>query len=228
MSADPERLVVENIRKEFATPAGPLRVLHDVSFSLGPGETLAVVGTSGTGKSTLLNIIGSLEKPTAGRVVLGDDDVASLEGAALAAFRSRRVGFVFQDHHLLPQCTALENVALPTLAAGRRAIGAELAAELLERVGLAERLQSFPAKLSGGERQRVAVARALVNEPRLLLADEPTGNLDAGTSGQIAALFRELAEEKSVMLIVVTHDLGLAAQFARTLELRDGILHPHR
>ena len=228
MSADPERLVVENVRKEFATPAGPLRVLHDVSFSLGPGETLAVVGTSGTGKSTLLNIIGSLEKPTAGRVVLGDDDVASLEGAALAAFRSRRVGFVFQDHHLLPQCTALENVALPTLAAGRRAIGAELATELLERVGLAERLQSFPAQLSGGERQRVAVARALVNEPRLLLADEPTGNLDAGTSGQIAALFRELAEEKSVMLIVVTHDLGLAAQFARTLELRDGILHPHR
>ena len=228
MSADPERLVVENVRKEFATPAGPLRVLHDVSFSLGPGETLAVVGTSGTGKSTLLNIIGSLEKPTAGRVVLGDDDVASLEGAALAAFRSRRVGFVFQDHHLLPQCTALENVALPTLAAGRRAIGAELATELLERVGLAERLQSFPAQLSGGERQRVAVARALVNEPPLLLADEPTGNLDAGTSGQIAALFRELAEEKSVMLIVVTHDLGLAAQFARTLELRDGILHPHR
>ena len=228
MSADPERLVVENVRKEFATPAGPLRVLHDVSFSLGPGETLAVVGTSGTGKSTLLNIIGSLEKPTAGHVVLGGDDVAALEGAALAAFRSRRVGFVFQDHHLLPQCTALENVALPTLAAGRRAIGAELATELLERVGLAERLQSFPAQLSGGERQRVAVARALVNEPRLLLADVPTGNLAAGTSGQIAALFRELAEEKSVMLIVVTHDLGLAAQFARTLELRDGILHPHR
>lgn len=226
MSESGGQLVVEHVRKEFPTPAEPLVVLRDVSFTLSPGESLAIVGTSGTGKSTLLNVIGSLEKPTAGRVVLGEDDVAQLEGAALASFRSRRVGFVFQDHHLLPQCTALENVVLPTLAAGRAATGTEAAVELLGRVGLGERLDSLPAKLSGGERQRVAIARALVNEPALLLADEPTGNLDPETSGRIGALFRQLAEEKGAMLVVVTHDLDLAGQFGRCLELRNGTLAP--
>jgi lipoprotein-releasing system ATP-binding protein len=195
-----------------------------VSFALAPSETLAIVGYSGTGKSTLLNIVGSLDHPTAGSVRLGDTDVTQLAGAALAEFRSRRVGFVFQDHHLLPQCTALENVALPTLAAGRAAIGTELATDLLQRVGLADRLHSRPAQLSGGERQRVAIARALVNDPPLLLADEPTGNLDPDTSRRIGALFAELAAERSAMLIVVTHNLELAGQFGRCLELRDGVL----
>ena len=221
-----EKLVVEHVRKEFPAHEAPLVVLSDVSFALSPGETVAVVGTSGTGKSTLLNIIGSLEPPTEGRVLLGDDEVAALHGAALAAFRSRRVGFVFQDHHLLPQCTALENVVLPTVAAGSPEGATERAQALLGRVGLAERMDSLPARLSGGEKQRVAIARALVNQPPLLLADEPTGNLDPGTSGTVAALFRELAEENGAMLIIVTHDLALAGQFGRCLELRDGVLQP--
>ncbi|NQT51543.1 ABC transporter ATP-binding protein [bacterium] len=221
-----DQLVVEHVRKEFPAHGAPLVVLSDVSFALSPGDTVAVVGTSGTGKSTLLNIIGSLEPPTEGRVLLGGDEVAALHGAALAAFRSRRVGFVFQDHHLLPQCTALENVVLPTVAAGSPEGAIERAQALLERVGLAERMDSLPARLSGGEKQRVAIARALVNQPPLLLADEPTGNLDPGTSGTVAALFRELAEESGAMLIIVTHDLALAGQFGRCLELRDGVLQP--
>ena len=228
MSQDAERLVVEHVRKEFATAAGPLTILADVSLTLSPGESLAVVGSAGAGQSTLLNIIGSLEKPTSGSVALGGQEVAALKGAELAAFRSRRVGFVFQDHHLLPQCTAIENVVLPTLAAGRTDGNTARAAALLERVGLGERMASFPAKLSGGERQRVAIARALVNEPPLLLCDEPTGNLDAATSERIASLFIELATEKGAMLIIVTHDRDLARACARALELHNGTLRPLR
>jgi len=228
------QLVVENITKEFGTPAGPLVVLKNVSLALSPGETLSVVGPSGAGKSTLLNIIGSLDKPTSGSVRLGDEEVADLSGARLAAFRSRQVGFVFQDHHLLPQCTALENVILPTLAAdsskehGLPARGHDAPAranELLDRVGLAERMDSFPAQLSGGERQRVAIARAMVNDPPLLLCDEPTGNLDQTTGDRIGSLFAELAAERDVMVIVVTHNLDLARRFRRTVELREGMLH---
>ncbi len=161
---DDMALAVEGVRKDYVSPAGRHSVLRDVSFGLGPGESVAVVGPSGAGKSTLLNIIGSLDRPTAGSVRLGRIEVGELEGAALAEFRSRRVGFVFQDHHLLPQCSALENVLLPTLAASDPGAPAR-ARELLERVGLGERLDSFPAELSGGERQRVAVARSLVNGP---------------------------------------------------------------
>ena len=172
-------LSVERVRKEYGSAAGPLIVLKDVSLALAPGQSVAIVGPSGAGKSTLLNIIGSLDKPTAGSVRLGATEVTALAGAALADFRSRQVGFVFQDHHLLSQCSALENVLLPTLAArGGDADAPARAKDILRRVGLGQRLHSFPAELSGGERQRVAVARALVNGPPLLLCDEPTGNLD--------------------------------------------------
>jgi lipoprotein-releasing system ATP-binding protein len=217
------RLTVEGLRKEYDSAGGPVAVLRDVSFSLAPGKTVAVVGPSGAGKSTLLNIIGSLDKPTAGRVRLGETEVSALSGAALAEFRSRRVGFVFQDHHLLWQCNALENVLLPTLA-GRHEGGPERGKEVLGRMGLGGRLHSFPAELSGGERQRVAIARALVNGPPLLLCDEPTGNLDHDTAFEVAALFLELSRERGTTLVVVTHNLEIAALLGRCLELRDGVL----
>lgn len=219
-------LSVEHVRKDYGSVASRLLVLADVSFALTPGETLAVTGASGSGKSTLLNIIGSLDQPTSGAVLLDGVDVAGLAGAELADFRSRQVGFVFQDHHLLPQCTAFENVVLPTLARTHKDAGARAMA-LLERVDLAHRMHAFPAQLSGGERQRVAIARALINAPPLLLCDEPTGNLDRETGDKVGALFRELAGEREVMLVVVTHDLTFARHFSRCTELRDGVLH-HR
>ena len=176
-------LVVENIVKEYPTPAEPLRVLIGVSFSLRRGENLAILGPSGSGKSTLLSILGTLEPPTSGSVRLAGEDPFTLNEAELAEFRRDNVGFVFQDHHLLPQCTVLENVLVPFLADGSAtADDQQRATELLARVGLAERLTHRPAELSGGERQRVAIARALVREPTLLLADEPTGNLDRTTA----------------------------------------------
>ena len=216
-------LTVEHVRKEYDSSAGILLVLKDISLALAPGETLAITGASGSGKSTLLNIVGSLDKPTSGSVLLGEIAVTGLAGAALAGFRSRHVGFVFQDHHLLPQCTALENVMLPTLAASGRG-RASHAEALLERVGLGDRMHAFPPQLSGGERQRVAIARALVNGPPLLLCDEPTGNLDRKTGEQVGVLFKELATERDAMLIVVTHNLEFARRFSRCAELRDGVL----
>ena len=220
----PLTLVVAAVRKEFDTPHGPLPVLTGVSFDLSAGRTLAVVGPSGSGKSTLLHIVGSLDRPTAGSVKLGQLEVASLEGSALADYRARRVGFIFQDHHLLPQLTAIENVMLPTLAVPTRRAAADRARVLLQRVGLADRMDSLPAKLSGGERQRVAIARAMINDPPLLLADEPTGNLDRDTASTVAELFVELARERSVMLVVVTHNLDLARTLGTCLELRHGTL----
>jgi lipoprotein-releasing system ATP-binding protein len=216
-------LVVEHLRKEYASGEERLVVLEDVSLRLAPGETLAVVGPSGSGKSTLLNLIGSLEPPTAGTVRLGDQEVTALAGDELATFRSRQVGFVFQEHHLLPQCTALENVQVPALAAGAVATPGR-AQELLERVGLGARLHHRPAQLSGGERQRVALARALLNKPALLLADEPTGNLDQVTGRQVADLLLELAAEQQVMVILVTHDRALAGRLQRQGELQRGTL----
>jgi lipoprotein-releasing system ATP-binding protein len=187
---------------------------------------VTILAPSGSGKSTLLNIIGSLDEPTAGRVMLGETEITALQGTAQAAFRGTRVGFVFQDHHLLPQCTAAENVLLPTLSAGASTQdAADRAAQLLERVGLGDRLGSFPSRLSGGERQRVAVARALINRPRLLLCDEPTGNLDQDTGARIGELFAELVEESDVMLICVTHNREFGRRFERVFELREGELH---
>ncbi len=220
------RLILQSVCKRYDSPAGPVEVLRGVSLELEPGHSAAIVGPSGSGKSTLLNIIGSLDKPTAGDVKLGDVDIPALEGDALARFRRERVGFVFQDHHLLPQCSAVENVMLPAAAAGRGADAYDAARALLDRMGLSDRADARPARLSGGERQRVAIARALINQPPLLLCDEPTGNLDRDTGRRIADLFLELIEEQGVMLILVTHDHELARRFDRVFELQEGRLEP--
>jgi len=220
-------LVVENVVKEYPTPGEPLRILSGVSFSLAAGDNLAILGPSGSGKSTLLSILGTLEPPTSGTMRLAGQDPFSLQESALAAFRSRRVGFVFQDHHLLPQCTVIENVLMPFLADGAaKPADHERASELLARVGLAERLEHRPAELSGGERQRVAIARSLVREPSLLLADEPTGNLDRTTAQAITHLLLELQSERGAILIVVTHSSTLAAALNRRMELDAGRLLP--
>lgn len=223
----PTDLVVEQIVKEYATPTEPLRVLSGVSLTLRRGENVGIVGPSGSGKSTLLSIIGTLEAPTSGSVRLAGEDPYALSEPMLAAFRRQRIGFVFQDHHLLPQCTALENVLVPFLADGF-ASGADRAraSELLCRVGLEGRQSHRPAELSGGERQRVAIARALVREPLLLLADEPTGNLDHTTAHSIADLLLELQAEQNTMLVVVTHSAALAGALQRCQELDDGKLIP--
>jgi lipoprotein-releasing system ATP-binding protein len=218
-------LSIDRITKEYPTRGEPLRVLAGVSCQLDVGENLAILGPSGCGKSTLLHIVGTLDSPTSGRVMLQGQDPFQLNEPRLAAFRNHKIGFVFQDHHLLPQCSALENVLLPTLADGkppREAI--ERGRMLLDRVGLAERLDHLPAELSGGERQRVAIARALVNRPALLLADEPTGNLDRATAGSVARLLLELQAQEQTMLLVVTHSLELADLLSRRMELNDGKL----
>jgi lipoprotein-releasing system ATP-binding protein len=218
-------LMVDNVVKEYPTPTQPLRVLSGVSFMLRRGENLAILGPSGSGKSTLLSILGTLEPPTSGSMRLEGQDPFTLDEAGLARFRSQRIGFVFQEHHLLPQCTVLENVLVPFLADGAAtANDRKRAGELLRRVGLAERLGHRPAELSGGERQRVAIARALVRGPTLLLADEPTGNLDRTTAQSISELLLELQAEQNTMLVVVTHSTSLAAALQRRMELDAGRL----
>jgi len=218
-------LRVEGVGKQFPTRGQPLVVLRDVSLTLQSGEKLAILGPSGSGKSTLLNIIGTLEPPTTGRVWLDDQDPAGLPEPALAAFRNRRIGFVFQDHHLLPQCTVLENVLVPTIAQGHStAEDAQRARRLLQRVGLADRWDHRPAELSGGERQRAALARALINRPALLLADEPTGNLDRTTADAVAKLLLELHQQEQMILIVVTHSLLLAELLGRQSTIDEGRL----
>jgi len=219
------RLLVENVSKQFPTRAEPLVILRDVSLQLGLGENVAILGPSGSGKSTLLSIIGTLEPPSGGRVVLDGRDPTQLNEPMLAAFRNRKVGFVFQDHHLLPQCSVLENVLIPTVAAGptsRESV--DRARMLIERAGLSDRIDHRPAELSGGERQRVAMARSLVNRPVLLLADEPTGNLDRSTAERVAQLLLELQQQEQMMLIVATHSRRLAGLMGRQLELDDGRL----
>jgi lipoprotein-releasing system ATP-binding protein len=218
-------LLVENVSKQFTTRAEPLEVLRGVSLELDAGRNVAVIGPSGSGKSTLLNVLGTLEPPTSGRVVLGGQDPAELDEPRLAAFRNRKIGFVFQDHHLLPQCSVLENVLVPTIAAGRTEPSAvDRAKMLIERVGLADRVDHRPAELSGGQRQRVALARALILEPLLILADEPTGNLDRSTAERIAQLLLDLQQDEGNMLIVVTHSPLLAQRMERQLELDEGRL----
>ena len=218
-------LVVEHLSKQFPTRGEPLRVLVDVSFSLDARQTLAIVGPSGSGKSTLLHILGTLDRPTSGEVRLGDVAPFGLPDHELAAYRNHSIGFVFQEHHLLPQCTALENVVLPRLASGpasREAI--DRARELLGQVGLSQRLEHRPAELSGGERQRVAIARALINEPRLLLADEPTGNLDRSNAHEIGRLLVDVQQRTETTLVVVTHSSDLAAIMERRCLLDAGRL----
>lgn len=223
MTLNSDGLKVDEVRKSFQTGGPPIEVLRGVTFHLGKGENAAVTGPSGSGKSTLLHLIGTLDQPTSGSIRLEGRDPFQLPEPELARFRSRVIGFVFQDHHLLPQYSVLENVLIPTLAAGRNGEDSEeRARRLLERVGLSHRLDHRPAALSGGERQRAAVARALINQPSLLLCDEPTGNLDAATARKIAQLLFELHRHEKNTLIVVTHSLDLAEQFNRRFELKEG------
>ncbi len=221
-----EALEVDQLTKEYPTRAEPVMVLRGVSLRLARGDALAIVGPSGCGKSTLLHILGTLERPTSGSVALDGIDPFELSEPKLAHFRNRLIGFVFQDHHLLPQCTTLENVLLPTIAHGRAAPeSVERARSLLRRVGLERRLEHRPAELSGGERQRAAVARALIAKPTLLLADEPTGNLDRSASLGIAELLMEMRDEHQATLIVVTHSAEIAQRIGRSQMLDDGRLH---
>jgi lipoprotein-releasing system ATP-binding protein len=219
-------LAVRDLSKEYATRSGPLPILRGVNLSLARGESLAVMGPSGSGKSTLLHILGTLDRPTAGSVTLDGTDPFALSEADLAAFRNSRIGFVFQDHHLLPQCSVLENVLVPTLVSRGTdsAVTERYARELLKRVDLADRLEHRPAELSGGERQRVAVARALVLKPLLLLADEPTGNLDRKTAEAVGELLLDLHRQENTVLVVVTHSPELAKRFPRRAEMTDGTL----
>jgi lipoprotein-releasing system ATP-binding protein len=220
-------LSVQYVGKDYPTRSGPLTVLRDVSLELQRGDALAVMGPSGSGKSTLLHILGTLDRPSAGSVRLYGKDPFALSEPELADFRNRHIGFVFQDHHLLPQCSVLENVLIPTLVSKGEPHQVEAwAKELLERVGLGQRLDHRPAELSGGERQRVAVARALIHRPVLLLADEPTGNLDRRTAAAVGQLLLYLHRQQQTMLVVVTHSAELARLFPRTMEMGDGTLLP--
>jgi lipoprotein-releasing system ATP-binding protein len=219
-------LVVRDAHKRFSTAAGPVDVLRGVSLALAAGEALAITGPSGAGKSTLLHLIGSLDRPSSGTIEIDGTDLFQLPEPELAWFRNRTIGFVFQDSHLLPQYTLLENVLVPALAFPGRGMDSRAARaraeELLARVGLGSRLQHRPAELSGGERQRAAVARALLNRPRLLLCDEPTGSLDRAAAAAVADLLFELREAERTVLIVATHSLELAARFPRRCELAEG------
>lgn len=219
-------LAVSQLGKEYTTRSGPLPVLKNVTLDLNPGDSMAVLGPSGSGKSTLLHILGTLDQPTSGQVRLDGTDPFTLDEPQLAQFRNQQIGFVFQDHHLLPQCTVLENVLIPTLVNPKLqpAEAESYARELLDRVGLKDRLSHRPAELSGGERQRVAVARALVQKPKLLLADEPTGNLDRTNARIVGELLLDLHREHETILIVVTHSSDLAAMLPRRWEMVDGLL----
>jgi lipoprotein-releasing system ATP-binding protein len=216
---------VRGLVKSYRTPAGPLTVLHDLSLEVEAGEMVAVVGASGVGKSTLLHVLGGLDEFDSGTVRIGDADIGAMDDEARVRFRNRRVGFVFQFHHLLPEFSALENVEMPLRIAGRLAADRDADARaLLARVGLTPRADHRPGALSGGEQQRVAVARALVCRPQLLLADEPTGNLDEHTAAELHALLREMHREHGLTSVIATHNSGLAASCDRTLRLEGGRL----
>jgi len=215
-------LEVINVSKEYPTPRGPLCVLSDVVMSLRPGQAASIMGPSGSGKSTLLHILGALDPPTSGTVKLDGSDPYRLPEKQLAAFRNEKIGFIFQDHCLLPQCTVLENVLTPTLVARSRNNSSTRARALLDQVGLSSRLDHRPAQLSGGEKQRVALARALINQPLLLLCDEPTGNLDAKSADVVASILLELYARQAAILVVVTHNADLAARFPLRYEMLQG------
>ncbi len=222
-------LELVHVSKSFESPVdtGSVSVLKDINLKVEKGKSLVIVGPSGSGKSTLLNIIGALDRSTDGEVILDSKNLAELSDNELARIRNRDIGFVFQLHHLLPQCTVLENVLIPSLADKKMYSKNETekrAKELLERVGLKDFLQYRPGELSGGQRQRVAVARALINKPKLLLADEPTGSLDKDSSQNVADMLVELNRNEQVALIVVTHSLELAQRIGHVMELNDGVL----
>ncbi|MFH1943855.1 MAG: ABC transporter ATP-binding protein [bacterium] len=222
-------LELKNIHKQYESPSGgeSTVVLKDISLQVRQGESIGIVGPSGSGKSTLLNIIGALDRPTSGEVLFAGNRLADLNDNALAKIRNEDIGFVFQLHHLLPQCIVLENVLIPTIPlhiSKKESSFQERAEKLLKRVGLEDRMFYFPAQLSGGERQRVAVVRALINAPKLILADEPTGSLDQKTSRGLVQLLTALNEEEGQTLIVVTHSMPLAAQMERIVRLENGLL----
>lgn len=217
-------LEASHLSKSYATPAGDLVVLRDVSFKLQPGDSASVMGPSGSGKSTLLYVIGGLEPPTSGSIRLDGTDPYALAPNAVAAFRNRDIGFVLQDHCLLPQCTVLENVLVPTLVGERDADAPDRARALIAQVGLADRLHHKPAALSGGEQQRAAIARALIRGPKLVLCDEPTGNLDAETAAIVADVLISLHVQQQTLLLVVTHSEALGARFASRWTMSRGRL----
>lgn len=224
-------LRLNDVAQRFDADAGAaaVTVLQGVSLEISHGESLAIIGPSGSGKSTLLNIMGALDHPTSGQVHFAGQDLSRLDEKQLATLRNRHIGFVFQAHYLLPQCTVWENVLVPTLACTDESLRRSApgrAERLLKRVGLERRFSHRPGQLSGGERQRTAVVRALINQPQLLLADEPTGALDRASAGQLAQLLLELNREEKVTLVVVTHALDLARRMGRVLELTDGKLAP--
>ncbi len=218
-------LVVDNVSKEFPTRGEPLCILRGVSLQLSAGQNLAILGPSGSGKSTLLHALGTLDPPTSGTVSLDGQNIYAMAERQLAHFRNRNIGFIFQDHYLLPQLSVLENVLIPALAEGSPNEAArQRARDLIDRVGLADRMEHRPAELSGGERGRVAVARALVNQPRLVLADEPTGNLDQTNARQVGKLLLELQHQEQTMLVVVTHSQELAQLLDQQQYLNNGLL----
>lgn len=220
-------LSLEGVYKSYHAVV-PREILHNISLQVDPGESVAISGPSGSGKSTLLNLMGGLDRPTAGRILLDGRDLASLPDEELARVRNREIGFIFQLHHLLPQLSVLENVLLPTLAFPADENAADRAEMLLNRVGLGTHLLHRPSQLSGGEQQRTAVVRALINRPKLLLADEPTGSLDAENAEHLGHLLVELNKSEKVTLVLVTHALTLAEKMDRVLELRNGVLNPRQ
>ena len=218
-------LSCDNIVRRFREGESTLEVLSGVNLEIMPGERLAIIGASGSGKTTLLQIMGGLDEPTSGNISVGGHSMAQISESEKGLLRNKYLGFVYQFHHLLPEFSAEENVAMPLLIRGvRRAEATEKSRELLARVGLAERLSHKPGELSGGERQRAAVARALINRPALVLADEPTGNLDAGNGAQVLSLMLDLNRELGTSLVIVTHDHSIAAQMDRILVLEGGRL----
>ncbi len=220
-------ITVRQLSKTYETPGEDIRVLDHLDLSLAAGETAAIVGPSGCGKSTLLNLLGALDRPTSGSIQIGDQDIASFSEEQSAAFRNHSLGFIFQQQHLLPQLTVLENVLVPRLAGDWQESAADTekrALQLLETVGLSDRLRHLPWQLSGGEKLRNAVARALINRPKLILADEPTGSLDPASTDTIADLLLALNRDQGVTLIVVTHNVALAERMGKTFELRNGKL----
>ena len=227
MNPEAPIIALDGVGKEYAAAPAPLRVLRDVTMAVSAGERIAIVGPSGCGKSTLLNLMGMLDTPTAGRIVFDGKDVSGLSAAELAHLRNRAIGFVFQMHHLLPQCTVLENVLVPALVAEDIEEARGRALHLLESVGLGGRLDHRPGQLSGGECQRVAVVRALVNRPKLLLADEPTGSLNQEAAEQLADVLLQLNRQAGMALVLVTHSLSIAVRAeTKIFELRDGTLTP--
>jgi lipoprotein-releasing system ATP-binding protein len=220
-------IAVSHVSKTYDSPAGPVAVLRDLDLHVAAGETVAIVGPSGSGKTTLLNLLGAMDRPTQGSIAVDGVSLETLDAAAAARFRNRAIGFVFQLHYLLPQCTVLENVLVPRLAGGwdePTATTQARAESLLEQVGLKDRLSHRPWQLSGGEQLRVAIARALINQPKLLLADEPTGSLDPSTGERIADLLLRTHEGARVALVVVTHNPGLAGRMQKTYRLESGRL----